>query len=102
MARTLALLAALMMTSFAIANPGFAENRMDCFEACDTKMMGCLNKCPQEKNGDFERDCRNVCAIDTFHPCLDKCPHPRTGLTPAQKRDMKKLEQEAKDDAQQP
>ena len=57
-------------------------------------MMGCLNQCPKSKDGDFEKDCRNACAIDTFHPCLDQCPHPRTGLTPAQKREMKKLEQE--------
>ena len=101
MARMLALLAVLTMSSFAIANSGFAENRMDCFEACDTKMMGCLKVCPQDANGDFDRDCRNACAIDTFHPCLDRCPHPRTGLTPAQKRAMQKLEQDAKDAASQ-
>jgi len=103
MARTLALLAVvavLVMSSFAIPGPGFAEDRMDCFEACDTKMMGCLKKCPQDPNGDFQTECRNVCAIDVFHPCLDKCPHPRTGLTPAQKRAMQKLEQDAKEATQ--
>lgn len=92
MERTIALLAALVMSGFLVAGSSFAEDRIDCFEACDTKMMGCLKKCPQDKNGDYERDCRNVCAIDIFHPCLDKCPHPRTGLTPEQKREMEEIE----------
>ena len=96
MARWIGLWAACAMAAFVLATPSLAEDRIDCFEACDTKMMGCLNKCPKNPDGDFERDCRNTCAIDTFHPCLDQCPHPRTGLTPAQKREMKKLEQEQK------
>ncbi|MEE2679949.1 MAG: hypothetical protein VX546_15305 [Myxococcota bacterium] len=94
------LLLAVAMGGLAFSGAsGAEENRIDCFEACDTKMMGCLKKCPQDPNGDFERDCRNVCAVDTFHPCLDRCPHPRTGLTPAQKRAMQKLQEEAKDAA---
>ena len=95
------LLIALAMGGLAFAGASLAEeNRIDCFEACDTKMMGCLKKCPQDPNGDFQTECRNVCAIDVFHPCLDKCPHPRTGLTPAQKRAMQKLEQDAKEATQ--
>ncbi|HJO23361.1 MAG: hypothetical protein QF890_16785 [Myxococcota bacterium] len=106
MARLIAVLAALMLSVFVIAGSGFAEDahpagRIDCFEACDTEMMGCLKKCPQNEDGDFDKGCRNICAIEAFHPCLDKCPHPRTGLSPAQKREMRKIKkQEKKDSAQ--
>ena len=94
MARTIGVVAAFILSSFVIAGVGLAEDRIGCFEGCDTKMMTCLDKCPKDKNGDFERDCRNICAIDIFHPCLDQCPHPRTGLTPAKKRQMQELEKE--------
>lgn len=96
MKRTLALSAALLLAGFVFTAPVSAKDRIDCFEDCDTKMQACLGKCEVDTNGDPVRECRNGCAIDVFHPCLDHCPHPRTGLTPAQKRDMKKIEQEQK------
>lgn len=71
-----------------------AEDRVDCFEACDAKMESCVDKCPKDKDGDPVEDCRNACALDAFHPCLDQCPHPRTGLTPAQQREMDAVEKE--------
>jgi hypothetical protein len=83
-----------LLVGFVFAGPAVAEDRIDCFEDCDAKMEACLDKCPKDSNGDPVRDCRNICALDAFHPCLDHCPHPRTGLTPAQKRDMEALEQE--------
>ncbi len=98
MARILGVLAVFIFSSFLVAGGLSAEDapekRMDCMEACDTKMMQCLDPCPRDENGDFQRACRNVCAVQTFHPCLDKCPHPRTGLTPAQAREMKELQKE--------
>jgi hypothetical protein len=81
-----------LLVGFVFSGPLAAEDRIDCFEGCDAKMEACLDKCPVDKNGDPVRKCRDTCAIDSFHPCLDHCPHPRTGLTPAQKRDMEALE----------
>ena len=102
MARMICLIITIALAGFVVAGTGFAEDRIDCFEGCDTKMMTCLDKCPLDSNKDPKRDCRNACAIDTFHPCLDHCPHPRTGLTPAQKRQMADLEKEQANPPAQP
>jgi hypothetical protein len=90
MLRTLGLSACILLGSILLSGSALAEDRVDCFESCDTKMMVCLDKCPVNKEGAPLRDCRNACAIDAFHPCLDHCPHPRTGLSPAQKREMER------------
>lgn len=90
----LRLSALVLLGSFVFSAPLLAEDRIDCFEGCDTQMEGCLDDCPKDKEGVPVRDCRNACALDAFHPCLDQCPHPRTGLTPAQKREMEELEKQ--------
>ena len=93
MTRMFRLSALILVGGFVFSGPLRAEDRIDCFEQCDTKMETCLEKCPADKDGNPVRDCRNACALDSFHPCLDHCPHPRTGLTPAQKREMEAVEQ---------
>lgn len=74
-----------------------AVDREECFEACDTKMEACLEKCPDGTATHKDHSCRNACAENTFQPCLNACPNPRTGLTPAQKDQMKELEKEQND-----
>jgi len=91
-ARTILLSTLLLVGGLVLSGPLRAEDRIDCFEACNTTMEGCLDECKKDQNGDPVEDCRNACALDSFHPCLDHCPHPRTGLTPAQKREMDALE----------
>ena len=93
MIRTLVLSLGILFGGVTLSGLALAEDRIDCFEQCDSKMVECLDKCPVNKDGDPVRSCRNECALDAFHPCLDHCPHPRTGLSPAQKR---KMEQEKK------
>jgi hypothetical protein len=92
MTRTFRLSTLMVLGGFVFSGPLRAEDRIDCFEACDTKMEACLDKCSVDKDGNPVEDCRNACALDAFHPCLDHCPHPRTGLTPAQKREMDALQ----------
>ena len=82
----------ILVVGFVYSGPLRAEDRIDCFEACDTKMEACLDKCSKDKDGNPVEECRNICALDSFHPCLDHCPHPRTGLTPAQQREMTDVE----------
>jgi hypothetical protein len=91
MIRIIGLSVLVLLSSILLSRSALAEDRIDCFESCDTKMTACLNKCPVDKDGDPVRDCRNTCALDAFHPCLDHCPHPRTGISPAQKREMEQL-----------
>jgi len=93
MTRAIVLSVCLLASGLLLSGSALAEDREDCFEACDTKMETCLNKCSVDKNGDPVRSCRNECAVDDFHPCLDHCPHPRTGITPAEKRLMDQLEE---------
>jgi hypothetical protein len=93
MMRTLSLSAWILLGSVLLSGSTLAEDRVDCFESCDTKMVGCVDKCSVNKKGDPDRDCRNACAVDVFHACLDRCPHPRTGLSPAQKREMERLKE---------
>jgi hypothetical protein len=96
MIRTINLSLCILLGSVLLSGSASAEDRIDCFESCDTKMMACLEKCPVNKDGDPVRDCRNTCALDAFHPCLDHCPHPRTGISPAEKRKMERLKKEKK------
>jgi hypothetical protein len=86
----------LLLAGLVFSGPLRSEDRIDCFEACDTKMEACLDKCPTDKDGNPVEDCRNACALDSFHPCLDHCPHPRTGMSPAQKRKMDALAEKQK------
>jgi hypothetical protein len=97
MIRTIGLSLCILLGSFLLSGSAFAEDRIDCFESCDTKMMACLKECPVNKDGDPVRDCRNTCALDAFHPCLDHCPHPRTGISPAKKREMERLKKKQKE-----
>ena len=92
MTRVFRLFTLILLGGFVLSGPLRAEDRIDCFEACDTKMEDCLEKCSVDKDGNPVRDCRNACALDVFHSCLDHCPHPRTGLTPAKKREMEAIE----------
>jgi hypothetical protein len=100
MMRILVLSVGILLCSILLSGSTLAEDRIDCFETCDTKMVACLDKCPVNKDGDPVRKCRNECAIDAFHPCLDHCPHPRTGLSPAEKRKMERLEKEQEQEKQ--
>jgi hypothetical protein len=94
------LCALIVVGGFIFAGELRAEDRIDCFEDCDTKMEACLAPCEKDKDGNPVESCRNACSLDAFHPCLDHCPHPRTGLTPAQKRQMEADEKAAQDAAQ--
>jgi len=90
----------LLILALAIAlhaTASSAVDREECFEACDTKMEACLDKCPEGTTTHKDHSCRNACAKEIFQPCLNACPNPRTGLTPAQKEEMKELEKEQND-----
>ncbi len=93
MERMIGLVAATAFAGLLFSGAAAAEDREDCFEACDTKMERCLNHCPEDKNGDPIRACRNSCAKKVFHPCLDACPDPRTGLSDEEKEKTEKLKQ---------
>ena len=86
-------LLSLALTLFVFVSTASAVDREECFEACDTKMEACLVKCPDGTATHEDHSCRNECAESTFHPCLNACPNPRTGLSPAQKEKMKDLEE---------
>ncbi len=79
---------------FGFVSMASAVDREECFEACDTKMEACLAKCPEGTTTHEDHSCRNACAENTFQPCLNACPNPRTGLSPAQKEKMKDLEEQ--------
>ena len=83
----------LALTVFFVVTASSAVDREECFEACDTKMEACLAKCPEGTTTHEDHRCRNACAENTFQPCLNACPNPRTGLSPAQKEKMKDLEE---------
>ena len=72
---------AILAGAFVFAGLAVAdESSVGCGEACDTKMVDCLAKCPappadQSVDAPYDLKCQNECATKVFHPCLDACKH---------------------------